>query len=164
VSLKANTIRVVFGLAAALYVPAMAAAATPSLVGSWQFTMAPTTPPIPSIPVPGLATFTSDGTVVETNALEVVPGSTPTFSSPGHGIWQPGPAVPTLYVQFISIVANPNGSLNAKDNTTMNLILNAAGTQFKGGYTTVRVDPTGKTIQTISGTVSGKIIPHPLLP
>ncbi|MFN7997940.1 MAG: hypothetical protein U0Q18_30245 [Bryobacteraceae bacterium] len=163
-SLNVSAIRVMLGLAAALFVPAMAGAAPPSLVGSWQFTLVPTTPPIPSIPVPGLATFTSDGTVVETNALEVVPGSTPTFSTPGHGIWQPGPAVPTLFVQFISVVANANGSLNAKNNTTMTLMLNAAGTQFKGGYTTVRVDPTGKTIQTISGTVSGQIIPHPLLP
>jgi hypothetical protein len=152
------------GLIGIVSQPMSLEAASPTLAGSWQFTLTPATPPIPSIPVPGLATFTPDGSVIETDAMEVVPGPGPTYGTPGHGIWQLSPAFTNFFVQFTSIVANHNGSLHAKTTTTMTVALDSTGTQFSGGYTSQVVDPTGHVTKMISGQVAGQLIPHPLLP
>ena len=48
----------------------------PPLVGSWQLTLTPNAPPVttpPVIPIPALATFTADGSMIETDGTEVVP-------------------------------------------------------------------------------------------
>src|SRR5262249_25563280 len=71
------------------------------LAGSWQFTMIPVSPTtVALVPVEALATFTKDGSTVETDSTEVVPatgsaGNT-IYATPGHGIWQPAPAVGNL--------------------------------------------------------------------
>src|SRR5260370_25854272 len=69
-----------------------------SLAGSWQLTLIPASPPAsmpPVAPVLGLATFTSDGSVVETDATEAVPmmiaAGTAVYATPGHAISQPRP-------------------------------------------------------------------------
>ena len=106
-----------------------------SLAGSWQLTLTPVSP-FASLPVPiqSLATFTSDGSVIETDATEVIPmmnvAGTAVYATPGHGVWQPGPAVGN----------------------------------FTGNYGYELVDPTGHVIIRGSGTVTGEKIPHPLLP
>ena len=41
-------------------------AATPSLSGSWQFTLSATSP-ASDVQIPGLATFTADGSAIETD-------------------------------------------------------------------------------------------------
>jgi hypothetical protein len=139
-------------------------AATPSLAGSWQITLTPVAPASTGA-IPGLATFTSDGSTIETDASEVVPNpSAPnTYGTPGHGIWQPLPSGTGLYVQYISIVANSDGSLYAKNETTITVTLNSTSTSFSGSYTTDTVTATG-TVTTVSGTISGTLIPHPKLP
>jgi hypothetical protein len=149
------------------------AAQTPNtspLVGSWLITLTPNSPPVtpPVVPISGLATFTSDGSVIETDATEVVPtiavtGST-TYGTPGHGIWQPSPAIGHLFIQFFSLVVNPDTTLHAKKTFTITVSLDATGTQMSGGYSFLVVDPTGHAITMGSGTVSGQKIPHPLLP
>src|SRR5215471_16365972 len=68
-----------------------------SLAGSWQFTLIPVSPTaVALVPIEALATFTKDGSAVETDSAEVVPatgsaGNT-IYATPGHGIWQPAPA------------------------------------------------------------------------
>lgn len=167
-SRKAVMISILCGLFTLLVQPTTAAAANPSLVGSWQLNFVPTTPAIPPIPIAGVATFTSDGTVVESDASQVVPGASAngsiTYATPGHGIWQLGPAFTSLFVQFISVVSNPDTSLAGKTKTTMNVSLDTTRTKLKGGYTSEVVDPLGNILKTTSGTVTGKLIPHPLLP
>lgn len=158
----------VSGLIAIVFQPTPAAAATPSLAGSWQFTLTPTTPPTPpTITIPGLATFTTDGSVVETDGSEFVNNPlspTPLSSStPGHGIWQLANTPTSLYVQYISLVLNPDGSLYAKNVTTMFLVMNSKGNQFAGNYTTVQ-EMGGNTKTLSSGTVNGVLIPHVPLP
>lgn len=138
--------------------PAHVQAAGPSLAGSWQFTLTPATPPIPAIPIPGLATFTTDGSVMETDGAEVA------NRTPGHGIWQALPTGTNLYVQFISILVNTNGSLRAQNTTTMSVGLDSTGTMMKGTYTSQIVDPTGHVLQMSAGSVSGNLIPHPKFP
>ena len=66
-----------FGLSLSAVKPVIGQAANlRSLTGSWQLTLMPVSSTASSptvVPVPGLATFTSDGSVVETDATEVVP-------------------------------------------------------------------------------------------
>jgi len=159
---------IVCGLIAVAFGPMPAAAASPSLAGSWQFTLTPTAPPTPPvIQIPGLATFTTDGSVVETDGSEFVPyppSTTPSNAcTPGHGIWQLANTPTTLYVQYMSLVLNPDGSLNARNVTTMFLRLNTKGNQFSGSYTTNQ-ESGGSTKTLSSGTVSGQLIPHVPLP
>lgn len=97
---------IVFGLLAIAIQPMSAAVATPSLAGSWQFTLMPTAPPTPPVvTIPGLATFTTNGSVIETDGSEFVPNPASTTSinagTPGHGIWQPAPVPGTVYVQSL---------------------------------------------------------------
>ena len=143
----------------------------PPLVGSWQLTLTPNTPPVttpPVIPIPALATFTADGSMIETDGTEVVPammtGGAVVHGTPGHGIWQPAPAIGTLYIQFISLMINSNATLHAKRIVTITGAVDSTGNHFSGGYTYQIVDPAGHVITMGSGTVSGQKIPHPLLP
>jgi hypothetical protein len=133
----------------------------PTLVGAWQFTATPdpiTHAAAPSIE--GLATFTSDGTVAETDTMSILG-----HASPGHGIWQRGP-IPGgyLFVRFMSLRPNPNGTLHAKQIVTMFLTVNSTGDQFSGSYDIQTVNANGDTIATSRGIVDGKLIAHPLLP
>jgi hypothetical protein len=158
----------VCGLIAIAFQPMSAVAATPSLAGSWQFTLTPTAPPTPPvIQIPGLATFTTNGSVIETDGSEFVPNPPSTTpinaSTPGHGIWQTGNTPGSLYVEYISLVLNADGSLYARNVTTMLIALNTKGNQFSGSYTTDQV--IGGVTKTLSnGTVNGQLIPHVPLP
>jgi hypothetical protein len=92
---------------------------------------APPTPPV--IQIPGLVTFTTDGSAIETDGSEFVPNPSTTpinARTPGHGIWQTGPTPGSLYVEYISLVLNADGSLSARNVTTMLLALNSKGNQF----------------------------------
>jgi len=159
---------IVCGLTAIAFQPTSAAAATPSLAGSWQFTLTPTAPPTPPVvEIPGLATFTTDGSAIETDGSEFVPNPPSTTpvngGTPGHGIWQQGNTPESLYIEYISLVLNADGSLYARNITTMLVTLNSAGDQFKGSYTTDQV--IGASTKVVSsGTVSGQLIPHVPLP
>jgi hypothetical protein len=145
-------------------------AKSPTLVGSWQLTLTPTSP-AGNAAIPGLATFTSDGSVIETDGAELVgtppsSGSTPAPTSPGHGIWQPAPAVGHFYVEYISVVVNSDGSLVGKNVTTYTGVAIDGTTKpetFTGSYTTDFVSTSGTTRVT-SGKVEGMLIPHPALP
>ena len=156
---------IVFGLTAFAPQPMSAAATTPSLAGSWQFTLTPTAPPTPPvILIPGLVTFTTDGSAIETDGSEFVPNPPSTTpGTPGHGIWQMGNTPGSLYVEYISLVLNADGSLYARNVTTMLVALNTKGDRFAGSYTTDQVIGTSTTTVS-SGTVSGQLIPHVPLP
>jgi hypothetical protein len=93
-----------------------------SLTGSWQLTLTPKAPIAAAIPlaaVPGLVTFTSDGSLVESDATEAVPSAIAVYGTPGHGIWQPGPAIGNFYIQYISLFVNHNATLHSKKTVTI---------------------------------------------
>jgi hypothetical protein len=134
---------------------------TPTLVGSWEFTETSETTSHASPPtIEGLATFTSDGTAIETDTTGIL-GRV----SPGHGIWQNGP-IPGgyLFVRFTSLVPNLNGTLHSKQILTMFLTLNSTGDEFTGPYDFQIVNARGDIISNGKGTVAGKLMVHPLLP
>jgi hypothetical protein len=166
---KAFFAAIVCGLIAIAVQPMSAGSSTPSLAGSWQFVLTPTSPTPPVLEIAGLVTFTTDGSAVETDGSELasIPNSSaavPKTASPGHGIWQLGNTPASLYVEYISLVLNKNGSLFARNVTTMLVALDATtGTTFTGSYTTDQV--IGTVTKTISsGTVNGVLIPHVPLP
>jgi len=166
---KAFLASIVCGLIAIAVQPKSAAAATPTLAGSWRFTLTPTVPPTPVvppvIPIPGLVTFTPNGSTIETDGSEFAPSPTTTVAAqtPGHGIWENGPTPGSLYVEYISLVLNPNGSLFGENVTTMLVSLSANGRAFMGSYTTVQ-EANGVTTTVSGGTVSGTLIPKIPLP
>ncbi|MBV9008172.1 MAG: hypothetical protein JO354_03250 [Verrucomicrobia bacterium] len=139
-----------------------------SLAGSWQLVFTPTGPASAAIvPIHALATFTSDGSTIETDAAETVPlhaDGMSIYGTPGHGIWQPAPAVGTLFIQFINLRINENQSLYATRTVTISGALDSTGNEFSGNFAAETRDPAGHVISTKSGTVTGHRIPHPLLP
>jgi hypothetical protein len=162
---------IICGLFAFLVQPMSLAGASSSLAGSWQITLVPTTPPAsPTITIPGLATFTTDGSVIETDGAELAPTAASTgaviFGSPGHGIWQLLPSRTGFYVQYISVSVDSTGALSATSVTTMTVtpVAATAFTQFTGQYTIVQSDASGLVAKTTSGTIQGQLIPHPKLP
>jgi hypothetical protein len=84
-------------------------------------------------------------------------------ATPGHGIWQLANTPITLYVKYLSLVLDADGALYATNVTTMFLMVNATGSTFSGSYTTQQVIGTVTKVLS-SGTVSGQLIPHVLLP
>ena len=141
--------------------PVIAQTTTPTLVGSWEFTATPETTSQASPPaIEGLATFTSDGTAIETDTTAIL-GRV----SPGYGIWQNGP-IPSgyLFVRFTRLVPNFNGTLHSKQILTMFLTLNSTGDAFSGSYDFQVVNTGGDIISNGKGTVVGKLMVHPLLP
>ncbi len=139
----------------------------PSLVGSWQFTLAPASATATATAA-GLATFTSDETVIETDTGVIGPAVAAgkiTYTSPGHGIWQPGPAAGSdLYIQFINLIANPDGTLHAKRTLTATVTLNSNNQKFSGSYSWEIVNASGNVLSKGSGAITGELIPHPALP
>ncbi|HVN05611.1 MAG TPA: hypothetical protein VMT86_14395 [Bryobacteraceae bacterium] len=155
------------GLIVTALQPTPMTAATPALTGSWQFTLTPVSSSTP-VQMPGLATFTTDGSVIETDGTEFVPSPAATTplsvgSSPGHGIWEIAPVPGTFYVQYFSLVFESTGALYARNITTMMVTPNGTGNQFTGTYTTDQV--IGNITKVLSsGSVTGQLIPHQPLP
>lgn len=155
-------------LASVLIAIQPADAQTQSLAGSWQLTLS-SGPTVTEPAIHALATFTSDGSVIESDSSQAttispsarIAGRTGT---PGHGIWQPAPAIGNLFVQFISLIVNPNGTLYARKTVTIFGAMDASGDNFSGNYSYILTDPNGGQLGTGTGTVSGQRIPHPLLP
>jgi hypothetical protein len=161
------------GVAAFVVQPAFAQT-TPSILGTWQMTLIPNTPPDPpTIPIAGLATFHTDNTAVATGGGVLV-GSIPNpvspapleGPSPALGYWSPGPGPSsTLFVlQFTSLITNDNGTLFATRSFVATVDVNAARNQFSGTYSFNVTDPSGNVIASGSGTMTGKLIPRILPP
>lgn len=146
------------------------AASSTSLAGSWHLVYMPTNP-TEAAAIPGLATFTKDGSTIETDGAEAAPGSLSsgtgvTYGTPGHGIWELTPSMTGFYFQFDSLNVNGDGSLNSRRTTTANITLStdSTGTSFSGTYsTTVTGAVVGQPVTT-SGNIKGQLIPPPTLP
>jgi hypothetical protein len=143
------------------------AAQTTSLAGSWQLILSPSSSVTEPV-VHALATFTADGSTIETDTSQVgTVASSVRLSRPataGHGIWQPAPVPGNLFIRFISLLVNPNGSLYAQKTVTITGAMDSSGNNFTGSYSYTITNPIGGFVGGGSGTVTGERIPHPLLP
>ncbi|MGH9822099.1 MAG: hypothetical protein ACREDR_02400 [Blastocatellia bacterium] len=163
---------VLCGIAAFVAQPAFAQ--SPSIIGTWQMTLIPNTPPSPpTIPIAGLASFHSDNTAEATGGGVLVgpipdPVSTAPLGgpTPALGYWSPGPGpASTLFIlQFTSLITNENGTLFATRSFVATVNVNAANNQFSGSYSFTITDTSGNVIDTGSGTITGKLIPRILPP
>jgi len=86
------------------------------------------------------------------------------FGTSGHGFWQPGNRPGSLFIQFTSLFTSPDSTLRSKRIVTLLVGLNSTGDQFGGVYSFVVLEPTGQTIMTGSGTVTGQLMTHLALP
>jgi hypothetical protein len=73
-------VSIIIGLLTALTTTYSAAQSTPSIVGTWETTVAPAGG-TPSTPFQSMLTFFADGNVVEVNA------GNPAVTAPGRGVW-----------------------------------------------------------------------------
>jgi len=156
-------------LGAALFGMKPLAAQPPSLPGSWQLTLTPNpTPGSVEPPILALATFTTDGSMIETDSSEVAAVTSTARATrggtAGHGIWQPAPVPGNLFLQFINLIINPNGTLYLQRKVTIIGAMDASGDNFTGNYSFTLTNPIGGFVGSGSGTVTGQRIPHPLLP
>jgi hypothetical protein len=162
---------IISGLAMICIQPnSLLAASSTSLAGSWHLVYMPTSPN-EAAAIPGLATFTTDGSTIETDGAEVAPGSVSsgtavTYGTPGHGIWELVPSGTAFYIQFDSLNVNADGSLNSRRTTTMTITLSLdnSGGSFSGQYTTTVVGASPGNPITTSGNIKGQLIPPPALP
>ena len=143
----------------------------PSLPGSWQLTFVPVSPTpttVPAVQIPGLATFTADGSLVETDATEVTPEAAATNSAtggtPGHGTWQTGPAAGNFFIQFMSLVVNHTGVLQDRRIVTITGTIDNTGNRFTGTYESHLTSPAGHVTGTTMGGFTADRITHPELP
>ena len=137
-----------------------------TLVGSWQLTLVPNVPPTdpPTVPIAGLATFTSDKTAIATAGGVIVGpvGSGSTGVTPAHGVWQNSPVLGRFFIKLIGIATNPNGSLEATRTFTTTVTPNSTGDKFSGSYTLQITE--GSIVIESTGTITGTLIPNPALP
>jgi len=161
---------IVCGLMILVLQPMSLLAAPPSLAGSWVLTFTPSTPTPPIAQIPGLATFTSDGSVIETDGSQLVPHTASNgaagYGSPGHGVWQLLPSTTGYYIEYNSFSVNSTGALESTTVTvaTVSVIVSTSGTTLKGTFTTTTSGPAGTPPKTTTGAITGQLIPHPLLP
>ena len=84
---------------------------------------------------------------METDATEVIPGIAATNSAisgtPGHGIWQPGPAAGNFFIEFMSLVVNHTGALENRRIVTITGGIDMTGNHFTGTYESHLISPAG---------------------
>jgi hypothetical protein len=158
------------GLMAFVIQPAFAQ--TETLVGSWQLTLVANVPPTqPSIPVAGLANFTSDGGAIATAAGILVGPVTPSSSTspttplnPAFGNWNGccQPISGENALSLVSLITNSDGTLFAT--RVFNAIVTVTSGTFSGTYSFTVTNSAGTVISTGSGTINGTLIPHFLPP
>ena len=156
----------------------------PSLVGSWQLTLVPdslTSPP--SIPIPALATFSSDGNAIAignsilagADGVALVPatkkgkkqcpdGNCLSGTPMAVGNWNGGGAVGHVFFKVLSQITNTNGSLFATRTFQAIVTPSSDGSQFTGSYSFQIIDSSGAMIASGSGAITATLIPHEFIP
>jgi hypothetical protein len=106
-------------------------------------------------------TFTSDGTVVESDGGEVaptvIPGLPTQYGTAGHGVWKCGEDG-EVTLKFIEIYVFPNNTLSATGTLKFTIKLDADGDAFAGPGTFKFVDPNGNVLASGTEDLKGKRI------
>lgn len=127
------------------------------LVGSWRATFTPVSgDPAQFPPLPALFTFTSDGTLVETDGGSLVPFMG-TFGSPGHGVWR-SLGKHRFELKNIILVVNSDGTLFLTGTVHLTLRVSADGNSFQGNGTFSFVDANGVDFGSGPENISGQRI------
>lgn len=127
------------------------------LVGSWRATFTPIPgDPAQFPPIPALFTFTSDGTLVETDGGSLVPFMN-TFGSPGHGVWRKI-GNHRYEIKNIILVVNSDMTLFLTGTIRLTVKVSANGDSFQGSATFSFLDPNGVDFGSGPENISGQRI------
>lgn len=131
----------------------------PSIVGAWQITFLSPTGSFQ--PIPGVMTFTSDYTVVESDAGEVVPtmipGSQTQYGTTGQGAWTLNSDGEVSF-KLIEVFGYPNDTLSVTGTVQFKVKLNPDGKNFFGSGNFEFVDRSGVVVATGTENLQGKRI------
>jgi hypothetical protein len=130
------------------------------IVGAWKINFVSQTSPPQFQPIPGVITFTSDGTVVESDGGEVaptvIPGVPTQYGTAGHGVWkrrEDGEVV----LKLLEIFVFGNNTLSATGTLKFRLKLDDDDAFFGSG-TFEFVDPNGNVLASGAENLEGKRI------
>jgi hypothetical protein len=143
------------------------------LAGSWQLTLTATSQTTtPTVPIAGLANFTSDGGAVGSVA-DLLPAFLPapaTISTAAVGLsqavgnWNGGPIPGRAVFKLVSVITNADGSLLATQTVQALVTPNSDNNEFTGTYSVTVADALNNLAANGSGNISGALIPHFLPP
>ena len=118
------------------------------IIGTWEISFYSSANPPAFKPIPGLITFTSDGTVIESDGGEVAPTSTPVgtqYGTTGQGVWQ-DEGEKGIHMKLIEIFANSDNTLGARGVLRFALQVNEAKNTIAGEGNFVFYDPKGNVL------------------
>jgi hypothetical protein len=135
-----------------------------TIVGAWTIKFVSPTSPPQFQPIPGVITFTSDGTVLESDGGEVaptvIPGVPTQYGTAGHGVWKCG-EYGEVTLKLIEVFVFPDDTLSATGTLKFTLKLNANGDAFAGSGTFKFIDPKGNVLASGTEDLQGKRITIP---
>ena len=136
-------------------------ATDPGFAGAWRLTF-----DTPLGPSQSLLTVMADSTVLFSGRpVSPAVGETPvTFSSAGHGVWQPtGPT--TAATTWVGLVTDGEGNFLAIVTDSVEATLDADGNSWRGSYTATVAGPDGNVLYVGGATVQAtRITLQPLAP
>jgi hypothetical protein len=131
------------------------------IVGAWKINFVSPANPPQFQPIPGVITFTSDGTVVESDGGEVaptvIPGVPTQYGTAGHGVWKrrdDGEVV----LKIIEVFVFGNNTLAATGTLKFTLKMDEDDDAFFGSGTFEFVDPNGNVLASGTENLEGKRI------
>jgi hypothetical protein len=134
------------------------------IVGTWKIMFVSPTKPPQFQPIPGVITFTSDGTVLESDGGEVaptvIPGVPTQYGTTGQGVWRcEGDG--DFLLKIIEVFVFGDNTLSATGTLKFKIKLNADGDYFSGPGTFKFVDPKGSLLASGTEDLRGRRIKIP---
>jgi hypothetical protein len=130
------------------------------IVGAWKINFLSQANPPAFQPIPGVITFTSDGTVVESDGGEVaptvIPGVPTQYGTVGEGVWKRCDDREVV-LKLVEIFVFGNNTLSATGTLKFRLKLDGDD-RFRGSGTFEFVDPNGNVLANGSENLEGNRI------
>lgn len=131
------------------------------IVGAWNIRFVSPTNPPQFQPIPGVITFTSDGTVLESDGGEVaptvIPGVPTQYGTAGHGVWERN-GDGSFLLKIIEVFVFGDNTLSATGTLKFKLRLDADDDYFSGPGTFKFVDPKGNVLASGTEDLQGRRI------
>jgi hypothetical protein len=131
------------------------------IVGAWKIQFVSPTNPPQFQPIPGVMTFTSDRTIVESDGGEVaptvIPGVPTQYGTTGQGVWKCGEDGEVV-LKIIEIFVFPDATLSARGTLKFSIKLHDDGKSFSGTGSYQFVDPNGNVLATGTENLEGQRI------
>ena len=131
------------------------------IVGAWKIMFVSPTNPPQFQPIPGVITFTSDGTVVESDGGEVaptvIPGVPTQYGTTGQGVWKRD-ADGSYVLKLIEVFVFGDNTLSATGTLKFKIKVDADGDCFSGPGSFRFIDPKGNLLASGTEDLKGRRI------